>query len=77
MTLPKYRFHVDVDFTETCKPYSGPDPDLKYPGEDDPIWCERCKCNHRRGAGWEIERERAIRKAAQKIAEKIDAEFLK
>jgi hypothetical protein len=69
----KHEFTVEFS-PEALKPYSGPDVNQKFAGEDDLIWCERCKCNHRRGAGWEIEQERMIQKMARKIAAKIDAE---
>jgi hypothetical protein len=68
---------VSISFTpEEFKPYSGPDVNQKFAGEDDPVWCERCKTHHRRGAGAEIERERIIQKAAKQIADRIDADFL-
>lgn len=73
----KYESYVDVTFTlEDFKPYAGPDINQKFPGEDDRIWCERCKVHHRRGAPWEVEQERAIRKAAKQIAERIDNDAL-
>jgi len=61
---------------EEFKPYTGPDVNQKFPGEDDLLWCERCKTHHRRGAGWEIERERAIQKMAKQIADKIDSDAI-
>jgi hypothetical protein len=65
----------DITFSsdEALKPYEGPDVNQKFPGEDDLIWCERCKTHHRGGASWEVERERIIRKAAARIADNIDA----
>jgi hypothetical protein len=70
----KYEFSIEVNFSEALKPYSGPDVNQKFAGEDDPVWCERCKTNHRRTAGWEIEEQRMINRAAAKIAERIDRE---
>lgn len=57
---------------EDFKPYSGPDVNQKFSGEDDPVWCGRCKQFHRRGAGWEIEGERIIQGMARQIAARID-----
>jgi hypothetical protein len=68
----KYEFHVDVNFSEALEPYRGPDVNQKFAGEDDPVWCERCQTNHRRTAGWEIERERMIQKMARQLAARID-----
>lgn len=66
-----------ITFTrEDFKPYAGPDVNQKFAGEDDLLWCERCQTHHRRGAGWEIEQERAIQKAAKQIADRIDADAL-
>jgi len=75
--IPTYSSGVEISFTpEALKPYVGPDVNQKFPGEDDPVWCERCKTNHRRGAGPEIEHERIIQKLARQVAEKIDADTL-
>lgn len=70
-----YTSHAEVSLTpETLKAYDGPDVNQKFAGEDDPVWCQRCKTNHRRGAGFEIERERMIQKMARQIADKIDGD---
>jgi hypothetical protein len=69
----KYEFTVSFS-PEEIKPYSGPDVNQKFPGEDDPIWCDRCKTHHRRGAGWEIEQQRMIEKMAERVAARIDAD---
>lgn len=71
-----YEFTVSFTPEELSKPYSGPDVNQKFPGEDDLLWCERCNTHHRRGAPWEVERERAIQKVANKIAEKIDSDAI-
>jgi len=68
---------VSIEFSpEVLAPYAGPDVNQKFAGEDDLIWCERCKSHHRRGAGWEIEKERMLQKQAKVIAARIDAEAL-
>lgn len=71
----KYEFNVEVSFSpESLKLYSGPDVNQKFAGEDDLLWCDRCKTNHRRGARWEIERERMIQKMARQLADRIDGD---
>lgn len=71
----KYEFGVEINFSpEVFKPYSGPDVNQKFAGEDDLMWCDRCQCNHRRTAGWEIEKERMIQKMARKLADRIDGD---
>jgi hypothetical protein len=72
---PLYDSHVDVTFEPAeLALYSGPNVNQKFAGEDDLVWCERCKIDHRRGAGWEIEQQRMIEKMARQIAEKIDGD---
>lgn len=71
----KYGFTVTFDPAE-LKPYTGPDVNQKFPGEDDPIWCDRCNVYHRRGAPTEVERERMIQKVAKQVAHRIDSEVL-
>ena len=64
--------YVEVNFTQALEPYKGPDIHQKFAGEDDLLWCERCETHHRRGAPWEVERQRMIEKLAEKVAEQID-----
>ena len=76
MWLGSSMIDLTFKYEEALKPYRGPDINQKFPGEDDLIWCDRCKVNHRRGAGWEVEQERIIQRAARQIAKKIDAQVL-
>ena len=70
----KYEF--TLSFTpEEIRPYTGPDVNQKFPGEDDLVWCERCTTYHRRTAGWEVEKERVIQKMAKRIADRIDSDI--
>ena len=65
-----------VVYAQTYEPYDGPDVNQKFPGEDDLIWCDRCKQNHRRGASPEVEYERIIQRAAKEISDRIGSEIL-
>lgn len=71
------RQNVEIYFTPETLVYSGPDVNQKFAGEDDPVYCERCQMNHRRGAPPEVERERMIRKMAKQIAVRIDADAMR
>lgn len=72
--------HIDIHFLAKDNwswpppAHSGPDVNQKFTGEDDLIWCDRCQCNHRCTAGWEIEKERMIQKMARKLADRIDGD---
>lgn len=72
----KHEFSVSFTPEELVKPYSGPDVNQKFAGEDDLLWCERCQTHHRRGAPWEVQKERMIRKMAQQIADRIDQDAI-
>jgi hypothetical protein len=68
------RQNVEIHFTPETLAYSGPDINQKFAGEDDPVYCERCHTNHRRGAPPDVERERMIQKMAKQVAVRIDAD---
>jgi hypothetical protein len=51
--------------------------DRKHPGEDDLVWCVRCKCNHRKGAPWPVEEARIVKRLSEKLLEEINAETIR
>lgn len=61
-----------IELNDTLKELNFDYLNKEYPGENELVWCERCKTEHRRGAPAEIEYARFISKNSALIASEID-----